>query len=66
MTDLADPIETIVALSVEGARRYGDDPRAIADFIEGEISRRSEAERRRLRQGLALLTENATFQTRKS
>lgn len=66
MTDLFDPVQTIAALSVEGARRYGDDPRAITDFIVAQISRRPEGERERLRQGLALMAENPGFDGRRN
>lgn len=57
MTDPANPMATIIALCAEGARRFGDDPRAIASFVENEIARLSEREQRQLKEQLTLLTD---------
>ncbi|MFC5758916.1 hypothetical protein [Rhizobium sp. GCM10022189] len=62
MTDPADPMATIIALCAEGARRFGDDPRAIASFVEHEISLMSETERRQLKEQLTLLTDGGGYQ----
>ncbi|MGR9173173.1 hypothetical protein [Rhizobium sp. KDH_Rht_773_N] len=61
MTDPADPMATIIALCAEGARRFGDDPRAIASFVEHEISLMSETERRQLKEQLTLLTDGGGY-----
>jgi hypothetical protein len=55
LTGYRDPLATIVALSVEGVRRFGDDPKSIAAFIDAEIDSKPLEERRRLRQGLSLV-----------
>ncbi len=62
MTDPANPMATIIALCAEGARRFGDDPRAIADFVEHEIALMSETEQRRLKEQLTLLTDGGGTQ----
>ncbi|MBB3593954.1 hypothetical protein FHX08_004357 [Rhizobium sp. BK529] len=62
MTDPVDPMTTFVALCAEGARRFGDDPRAIANFVENEIARLSQTERRQLKEQLTLLTDGGGSQ----
>jgi hypothetical protein len=62
MTGLANPMATIIALCAEGARRFGDDPRAIASFVENEIARLSETEQRQLKEQLTLLTDGGGSQ----
>lgn len=62
MTDPVDPMATIIALCAEGARRFGDDPRAIASFIENEIARLSKTEQRQLKEQLTLLTDGGGSQ----
>ncbi|MBB3659868.1 hypothetical protein FHX15_005136 [Rhizobium sp. BK650] len=62
MTDPADPMATIVALCAEGARRFGDDPQAIASFVESEIGRLFQTEQRQLKEQLTLLTHGGGYQ----
>ena len=47
----------LLALCAEGARRYGDDPQAIANFVEREIDLLPLGEQRILRCQLLLLTD---------
>lgn len=51
-----DPLSVLAELSVEGARRFGDDPKRIAAFIESELAMRPEEETRRFWQGVAAVT----------
>lgn len=56
-----EPMDRLVALCAEGARKFGDDPKAITDFIEAEICRLPDPEQRKLRQTLALMSHNEPF-----
>jgi hypothetical protein len=55
-------MEKLVALCVEGVRRFGDDPHAIANFIELEIARLPNAEQSKIRGQMTLLTDRGSTQ----
>lgn len=59
MTSPNCPIEKLIALCAEGAKQFGDNPRAIADFVEAGISQLPDAEQRQVRHQLALLTDQS-------
>ncbi|MCF1449825.1 hypothetical protein FS815_23840 [Agrobacterium vitis] len=59
MTSGSCPIEKLIELCAEGAKQFGDNPRAIADFVESGISQLPQAEQRQVRHQLALLTDQS-------
>ncbi|WP_156419531.1 hypothetical protein [Aureimonas sp. AU12] len=61
LTDCHDPLETIAVLAAEGVRRFGDNPRAITTFIEGEIGSMPIEKRTELRLRLALVATPAFY-----
>ena len=60
MIDPTKAMRDIATLAAEGARRFGDDPKAIIAFIEAEIAKLSEDERKAIDQGLRLVAEGPT------
>jgi hypothetical protein len=57
MTHRVEPMDKLVELCAEGAKRFGDDPAAIATFVETEINRLPESEQHQLKYALSLLTD---------
>ncbi|RWX74891.1 hypothetical protein EPK99_23690 [Neorhizobium lilium] len=63
MTRPFETMEKFAVLCAQGARQFGDDPAAIATYIEGEIRRLPEPERRELRQTLSLIISKADIRS---
>ena len=57
MTSQPEPFHVLAHLAAEGARRYGDDPRSIQRFVDGEIARMPAMERERVLNALSMATE---------
>ncbi|MGE6743655.1 hypothetical protein ACQKGC_25590 [Allorhizobium pseudoryzae] len=62
MTSPIRPIDKLIALCAEAARQFGDDPSAIADFVDAGIKELPKPEQRQLREQLALLTDQSQSQ----
>ena len=58
MTDPMKAVRDMATLAAEGALRFGDDPKAIAAFIEAEIAKLPAAERTALQQGLQMIAHD--------
>ncbi|MCQ8781654.1 hypothetical protein [Mangrovibrevibacter kandeliae] len=50
-----DALSLLAALSAEGVRIYGDDPKRVAAFVDARIAELPPAERARLREQLSLV-----------
>ena len=60
MNDPMRALQNMAALAAEGARRFGDDPKRIAAYIDAEIAKLPEHERTEMQQSIQMIVEDPT------